>query len=238
MNIPIFVASLFNEKHLPWPEPHLSIGSPCKNIHGLRCWEATGPALKLMNDIAGSIRKLLEDNVDSLEKGQQKCTTIAYKLWMIGSAAEVAAPHLIIISQSHLQRKRAKDLLRDSFIFRDHPELGLKALNKRPAVLRTNGEGPAETTNDFIQITIEDAEAPHDHCATLVRINGDRNATISGILVINGLYWGMISHHSCIQMDASELDLEDDCESLYFDSSDGEEMDEVEATSRGLCALI
>ncbi len=224
-------------KRRPWPDPHLSVGEKCVIVSGLRCWEVTGPALDLMNDIGDSVKELLQNNTDLMQQGEDKATTMSFDMWMVGHDVESSVPTIVFSSKSRRQRKFAKALLQDSRILEDHPEVSIRTQEKTPAVFRSKDRPKNlahERTIDTDVYLVDPRDGP---CGALLSIGHDRSTTMSGVVKLGDRYHAIVAQHAFLEVGSEPLDSDGNRHCFDFDEDSDFESDDnvdVNVTSRGI----
>lgn len=228
------LTGFLKHKNSCWPDPEASIGRECMNIQSYVCFEAKGPALDIFLKLAPQIQVLLDDHRDGCFMGcEEQPRTISYHIWMVGHQRPKAKPTLIISSKSKSQRLAAKDLIRDSGLLDQFPGVQLKTLDKRPAVLQ------ADYVNSFMAVDRNDNTlyvigTPTNPCGALLTLGSRRKATLGGVIIIGGQYYGMTALHRQHCEDQETESQDDDGKIIAFDDdSDLEQEEPIDVMSKG-----
>ena len=227
---------IFDSKKESWPEPEKSIGRPCvQKMRGTECWEAVGPALELMERLSGEIKRLLEDNQELLEQGEDRPRVVAFNMWMEGSKPSSAKPIIVFSSKSKRQRSFAKVLLKDSGLLAEHPSIQIKTLDKMPAVHRAAEESAAAHAGDKGDNNVYLLNGSRESCGALIRLgHPSRTATLTATFKIGDTWYGMsVQHARFDDLQEPESPTTSD-EILAFDDDSDDEVDDLAtATSKG-----
>ena len=130
---------LFGSKKTQWPEPHLSLGTPCNRLGNNECWKAVGPAQDLFNLISKRIGDLLDERVEDLEEGEPVAGHILlFDMYMVGKSATIAQPTLLFTCQRTKPRRRAIKYIRESGILKGHPKILLAESSLPPLASGTS----------------------------------------------------------------------------------------------------
>ena len=130
---------LFGLKKTQWPEPHLSLGTPCSRLGNNECWKAIGPAQDLFDLISKSIGDLLDTRVEDLEEGEPVAGHILlFDMYMVGKSATTAQPTLLFTCQRPKPRRRAIKYIRESGILKGHPKILLAESSLPPLASGTS----------------------------------------------------------------------------------------------------
>ena len=229
------IPSILTASKSTWPDPERSIGRECSKISGLRCWEATGPALEIMNKLSIPIKEMLDNYQEILEQGELKPRAVSFHMWMIGTVASAANPTIVFSSKSRRQRTFAKVLLKESKLLDNYPGIRIKTLDKAPAIyqaadsnLNVDGE---EVSDDGIYM-VDDSRGV---CGSLVAFGNSKLATMGGVILIDNVHYGFSAQHArfdyirerqCLTSEPADAP-------CFDDDSDSEYCDLIETTSRG-----
>ena len=237
--------SIFDNKDSVWPDPEQSIGEECPSISGLRCWLSIGPALAAFEVLAKDIQDLLDKHKDALMQGEPKPRAISFNMWMTGSKPKSSSPTIVFSSKSPRQRLFAKALLKDSKLLEQYPGVRIKTLDRMPAIYRAGSQEPdtietRDTTENVPDDGSEEAiymvDDSRGSCGALIAFGHLRLATMGGILLINGTYYGISAQHGRYEFLEEQEDSTNEGNSLCFDDdSDAEDSDLdnlIEITSR------
>ena len=238
---------MFDNKNSTWPDPERSVGKECLSISGLRCWLPIGPALAAFEVLAKDLQDLLDKHKDALKQGEPKPRAISFNMWMTGSKPELSCPTIVFSSKSPRQRAFAKALLKDSKLLDQYPGVRIKTWDRMPAIYQAGSQKPdtIETTRDSTDIVPNDAseeaiymvDDSRGSCGALIAFGRLRLATMGGILLINGTYYGISAQHGRYEFLEEPEDGINEGNSLCFDDdSDTEDSDLdnlIEITSRG-----
>ena len=226
---------IFDSKKESWPEPE-SIGRPCvQKMRGTECWEAVGPALELMETLSGEIKRLLEDNQELLEQGEDRQRGVAFNMWMEGSKPGSAKPIIVFSSRSKRQRSFAKVLLKDSGLLADHPSIQIKTLDKKPAVHRAAEESAAAHAENKDDSNVYLLNGSQESCGALISLgHPSRTATLTATFKIGDSWYGMLVQHARFD-DPQEPDSPTSSDEIltFDDDSDDDVGDLITATSKG-----
>ena len=229
------IPSIFTASKSTWPDPEQSIGRECSKISGFRCWEVTGPALEIINNLSIPIKEMLDNHQEILEQGELKPRAVSFHMWMIGSVASAANPTIVFSSKSRRQRTFAKVLLKESKLLDNYPGIRIKTLDKAPAVyqaadsnLDTDGE---EISNDGIYM-VDDSRGI---CGSLVAFGNSKLATMGGVILIDNVHYGISAQHARFNYtrERQRLTSEPVDAPCFDEDSDSEYGDLIEITSRG-----
>ena len=219
-----------------WPNPEHSVGKPCTmNIKGTHCWEAVGPAGDAMKNLYPHVSKLLEENQDRLEEGEDKPSVIGFNMWMEGKTAASSQPIIVFSSKSRRQRTRAKELLKESQLLTEYPGIKVKALDKMPAIYAAGGSDQATLVRGDI---LNDICVPQNctlTCGAPIYFGGSRLATLMGVIKVGDEHYGLTAQHARFRSPRDvSLALDKDEALAFDDDSDEESEDDAEATSKGM----
>ncbi|KAL6719215.1 Protein png1 [Lecanora helva] len=207
-----------------WPNPQASIGEQLPDLKGLQCWRVVGPAFKIMTKLSEQIQDLLYGHEELLQYCEPKPSMLSFHSCMTGPCVEFAQPTIIFCSRSKRQRASAQDLFKKSKILDDYP--GIKTETSHTIPVETSAEQAFdEVYSDASLQAILTKDGPWQPCGAPIAFEHGRLATLGGVLVIDGDYYGMTAQHARRECSDSE------------DSSDSDsdtEVDEfVNMTSRG-----
>ena len=227
---------VFDNKKEIWPNAAQSVSQPDQpslRLGMLNCWEVTGPALEVLNDLRLDIQALLDNNKDEIERGEAKPRRVSFNMFMVGLQPQSANPVIVFISKSSRQRNYAKTLLKHSRLLDKHPSIRIKTLNKQPPEPRAV---PSESEHHYTEDDENGVfliDGTRGHCGAKIAIGRERLARMGGVLLINGNYYGITAQHTRFEA-STEPDDSVDSEPLCFDEdSDDEHMASVEITSKG-----
>ncbi|KAK0511993.1 hypothetical protein JMJ35_005121 [Cladonia borealis] len=228
--------SIFDNKNSVWPDPEQSIGEECLSISGLRCWLPIGPALAAFEVLAKDLQDLLDKHKDALKQGEPKPRAVSFNMWMTGSKPESSSPTIVFSSKSPRQRTFAKALLKDSKLLDQYPGVRVKTLDRMPAIYQAGPHEPdtIETRRDSTDNVPKDGseeaifmvDDSRGSCGALIAFGRSRLATMGGILLINGTYYGISAQHGRYEFLEQPEDATNGGNSLCFDDdSDTEDSD-------------
>lgn len=216
-----------------WPQPELSIGRELEALDSAhRCWDIKGPVLELATRIYAAVQKELDLRADYLVQRERIRKPVLFRMYMTGRRQEEANPTLLFSCSREQPRKRAKEVVKESGILRDHPTVRLahrKRLPQAPTPFRILvgpmnkiATGGSELFGEVYCISPVDRT-----CGVPVfmrrRDGSFRKATIGGIVQLGGTYYGLTVAHTFVD-DGSEsgADSDDDSSDMEcsFDSED------------------
>jgi hypothetical protein len=230
------ISTLLDRKRTgAWPEPEKSIGKLRAIIKGKKCWEAKGPALEAFNKVGQPIQKLLDDCRDFLEEGEEIARPISYQIWMVGRSVETALPTIVFTSKSKRSRTKATVIVKDSDILAEFPSIAVKALSAIPAMPKADtgkdNQHPQETDEDDVSMI----GSPSHACGAPILVGGGRKATLGGVLLIDGRWYGITANHARFGDVEGPSDPSEGSKDVSFDDdSDLEDDDFIEITSKGV----
>lgn len=229
-----YLPSIFEKKKHLWPNPQGSIGEKCPNINSQYCWQVVGPALRAMGELAPSISELLQKHQELLEQGESKHVSMSFHMWMVGHTPVSAHPTIVFISKSKRKRTYARALLKDSSIMAKYPGIQIKTLDKIPAFHTSAEHPPRRLSNTPMHensvYMIDESRRP---CGALIGFGSSKTATLGGILIINGVHYGMSAQHARYQSLTEQREFDDNRNPPCFDDdSDIESEDFMEYTSK------
>ncbi len=189
-----------------------------------------------MNQLSVPIKDLLDKHQEILEQGELKPRAISFHMWMIGSAANAANPTIVFTSKSRRQRTFAKALLKDSKLLSEYPGIKIKTLDKAPAVYQAaeaHLDADGNSISDHGIYMIDDSRGT---CGSLVAFGSSRLATMGGVILIDGVHYGISAQHtrSSYLRDRQLLQNELGDVPCFDDDSDSEYCDLIEYTSKGM----
>lgn len=227
--------SMFEVKKPSWPNPQDSIGQECLNVkfvNGLRCWQVVGPALEVMEKLCVPIKDLLDKHQELLEQGESKPRAMSFEMWMLGALPTSAQPTIVFSSKSKRQRTYAKVLLKKSKLLDEYPSLQIKALDRMPAVYQSAERVPEANTSIASDNDVFLADESCEPCGALITFGHAKMATMGGVLLINGVHYGISAQHARHRPLAELEDNVPDSGPLCFDDdSDIENDDLMDITS-------
>ena len=227
---------IFDSKKESWPEPEKSIGRQCvQKMKRNECWEVLGPALELMERLSPEIKRLLEDNQELLEQGEDRPRVVAFNMWMEGSKPSSATPIIVFSSKSKRQRSFAKVLLKDSGLLAEYPSIQIKTLDKMPAVHRAAEESAAIDVRSKDGNNVYLVNASQEGCGALISLgHPSRTATLTATFKIRDTWYGLsVQHARFDDLQEPESPTASD-EVLAFDDDSDDEVDDLAAvTSKG-----
>ena len=237
---------IFDNKTSTWPNPERSIGKECLSIGALRCWLPIGPALAAFEVLSKDLKDLLDKHKDALKQGEPKPRAVSFNMWMTGSEPESSSPTIVFSSKSPRQRAFAKALLKDSKLLDQYPGVRIKTLDRMPAVYQAGSQEPDTIeTRDSTENVPDDGSEEAIHmvddsrgsCGALIAFGHLRLATMGGILLINGTYYGISAQHGRYEFLEEPEESTNEGNSLCFDEDSDEEDSDldnlIEVTSRG-----
>ena len=223
---------IFESKKEHWPEPEESIGRPCvQKMRGTQCWEAVGPALEVMQELAPSIKNLLEENKERLEQGEDRPRGVSFNMWMEGGKPASAQPIIVFSSKSRRQRSFAKALLKQSDLLAAYPAIQIKTLDKMPAVYRAaeGGHDKEETAQDDNSVYALGHSPPR--CGALISLGNSRVATLTATFQIRNVWYGMSAQHARLNDPQEPESPTATDEILAFDDDSDDEADDLATTT-------
>ena len=243
---------IFDNKTSTWPNPEQSIGKECLSIGALRCWLPIGPALAAFEVLSKDLKDLLDKHKDALKQGEPKPRAISFNMWMTGSEPESSSPTIVFSSKSPRQRAFAKALLKDSKLLDQYPGVRIKTLDRMPAIYQAGSQEPdtigttrgstEDVPNDGSEEAIYMFDDSRGSCGALIAFGRLRLATMGGILLINGTYYGISAQHSRYESLEYPEDATNEGNSLCFDDdsdTEGSDLDNlIEITSSGKHRLL
>ena len=238
---------IFDNKNSTWPNPERSIGKECLSIGALRCWLPIGPALAAFEVLSKDLKDLLDKHKDALKQGEPKPRAISFNMWMTGCKPESSSPTIVFSSKSQRQRAFATALLKDSKLLDQYPGVRIKTLDRMPAIYQAGSQEPETTgttrsgTEDVPKDGSEEAIYMFDDsrgsCGALIAFGHLRLATMGGILLINGTYYGISAQHGRYESLEQPEDAINEGNFLCFDDdsdTEGSDLDNlIEITSSG-----
>lgn len=228
--------SIWPDPKSTWPDPTKSTGRECPKTKGPRCWEVIGPALQIWNNLSIPIKELLDKNQESLEQGELKPSAISFHMWMVGSTATAANPTVVFSSKSPRQRRFAKALLKESKLLDNYPPgIKIMTLDKAPAIYQAanaNGDVDDENVSDNGIYMVDDSRGA---CGSLVAFGSSRLATMGGVILIDGVHYGISVQHARFDYARERQPLTNEPADVpcFDDDSDSEYSEMIEGTSRG-----
>ena len=226
---------IFESKKESWPEPEKSIGRPCvQKMRGTECWEVVGPALELMQKLSPDIKRLLEDNRELLEQGEDRPRVVAFNMWMEGSKPASAQPIIVFSSKSRRQRSFAKALLRQSGLLAGQPHIQIKTLDKMPAVYRA-AEGKSNSETRIIDDKgVYVLGQSTGTCGVLISFGNSKLSTLTATFKLGDVWYGMSAQHPRLNYPQEPESPTSAVDFLAFDEDSDEEVDDIAtATSKG-----
>jgi hypothetical protein len=198
---PLCRLPMLRAKPAAWEDPEKSIGRKITVIKGKTIWEATGPASGIFgNKLFQIIDRLLEAHKEELESDEKVSRSVSFHLWMVGREPRSARPTVIFTCKSPGYRAKVIRTLKKSNVLADFPGIVLKSMDRRPAEpmgrnqnqLGSRFDGDSHSTEERI---IYIREGNRDVCGTSIRVGTVHEATLGGVLLINGTYYGITSLH-------------------------------------------
>ena len=236
----------FDGKKPIWPNPEDSIGKPCSAVGGFQCWQAIGPAQKVLEELSLPIAELFEKHLEALEEEEPKPRAISFEMWMIGPC-NCAYPAIIISSRSQRQRTLAKALLKKSQLLAKYPGIKIKTLDKMPAIHQAGEHTIRVLTSSVDKPSAYVVNKNHDFCGASISYRPERLvsrlATMGGLILVDGVIYGLSAQH--VRFDAVQVqeDATDTNDAACFDEDSDIEDEElgdpefVEITRKGeLCS--
>jgi hypothetical protein len=216
-----------------WPQPELSIGRELEALdRSHRCWDIKGPVLELATKICGAVQRELDLRAEYLVERERIRKPVLFRMYMTGRRKEEANPTLLFSCSREQPRKRAKEVVKESGILREHPAVRLahsKRLPQAPTPFRIL-VGPmnkiaTEGGGLFGEVY---CISPVDRtCGVPVfvrRKDGSfRKATIGGIVQLGDTYYGLTVAHTFVDdgFESAEDSDDDSCDmECSFDSDD------------------
>jgi hypothetical protein len=229
-----------------WPQPELSIGTELEAPdRSHRCWDIKGPVLELATSMYREVKRELDLRSDYLTAGEPIICHVVFGMYMIGRRKEEANPTLLFSCSREQPRKRAKEVVKESGILRDHPAVRLAHSKRLPQsrmpfrILVGHMKGVSAGAIDAFGEVY--CISPVDRtCGVPVfmrRKDGSfRKATIGGIVQLGDTYYGLTVAHSFVDDGFEINDASDDGSSdmeCSFDSDDDDSVpDELGWASR------
>ena len=187
-----------------WPQPELSCGRELEALDGShRCWEVTGPVSGLAKTIYGEVKNLLDLRSDYLIERERIIEPVLFSMYMTGRRKEEANPTLLFSCTRIQPRKRAKEVVKESGILKDHPAIRLAHSKRPPQALRPFRilVGSSKDINQGGTFGEVYCISPVDRtCGVPVvmrrKDRSFRNATIGGIVQLDNTYYGLTVAHA------------------------------------------
>jgi hypothetical protein len=220
-----------------WPQPELSLGAPYGSMDILgryKFWEIkkNSPAHLSWRTISEQIINLLEDQLAPLN------ADLMVEMVMIAQQDAKPNPTILFRSQNKATRQKAIALVNERSVLASHPGVLTAECSLLPKplviedVLGLPDLPPGVYCSDALR-----------HCGASVIISGEqartlRNATLGGIVCIDGLFYGITTAHACSGAPEVAVDLQAEIDfALYglggFDIAPEQEYNGVEITSKG-----
>jgi len=184
-----------------WEDPEKSIGRKSVVIKGKTVWEATGPAAEIFeNKLFGIIDQLLQAHKEDLQSGEKISRAVSFHLWMVGREPQTARPTIIFTCKSQTYRTKVIRLLEKHNILVDFPGMALKSMDKMPAQPMGRGYNQHRQQlhgdmHDLEEKTIYLRVGCTNVCGSSIFVEKNHEATLGGILIIHGTYYGLTSLH-------------------------------------------
>ena len=203
-------------------------------MKGTVCWETVGPALEIMQKLSPSIKKLLEDNQELLEQGEDRPRVVAFNMLMEGSKPSSAQPIIVFSSKSRRQRTYAKALLKQSGLLAEYPSIQLRTLDKMPAVYQAADEGQSSDVAEKDDKNVYIFDQSNADCGALISFGSSKLATLTAVFRIGFRWYGLSAQHARFKYPQEPRSPTTTDEVLAFDDdSDYENGDIAVATSKG-----
>jgi hypothetical protein len=192
-----------------WPEPERSIGDITFHPLGRNklCWEVSGPAKQQLLPLCREIKSRLDGLYDKLGKGAgTNDWSIALNVFMVGPTQDRASPIIIVCCANEIVRKRAVKTIRD-LEFLDGL-VGVKLGNRAYSPVPITNEDMVEIQrpgHSNIGLKVNIAYTRHgdvNPCGaaiyfwTLGSPPARQQATMGGVVTINGRFYGMTALHA------------------------------------------
>ena len=187
-------------RKVAWEGPEKSIGRKVTTSKGKTIWEATGPAADIFeNELFGIIDRLLQAHKEEIQSGEKTSQTISFHLWMVGREARSARPTIIFTCKSPTYRAKVLRLLKQNNILEDFPGMALKSMDRMPAEPMSGRHNRLQQLDGLAQnpeeVIIYSPAGTINSCGTSIFVGNNHEATLGGILLINGIYYGFTSLH-------------------------------------------
>lgn len=215
--------SMLRAKSVAWPEPEKSIGRRSTVIKGKTIWEVTGPAQEIFDSgLSDRIKKLLEDHKEDLQSGEKISRAASFHMWMVGREPQIARPTIIVSCKSSAYRQKVIQLLKRNNILKDYPGMTMNSMDKMPAQPMGNSrcKSPHQTQEDLSshqENVIYLGAGYANACGNPIIIGNIHEATLGGVLLINGTHYGFTSLHPRKNESRSLESLVGDGRELAFD---------------------
>ncbi|KAF4629312.1 hypothetical protein G7Y89_g8839 [Cudoniella acicularis] len=156
------------------------------------------------------------------ELDEKISTNFSFHLWMVGREPRSARPTVIFTSKSDSYRTKVIRILQANDILAKFPGMSLKSMDRMPAEpmgmkqepypsdIESRYSGPCEQ-----QIYLRDGGK--NVCGSSIQIGVNHEATLGGVLIINGIYFGFTSLHPRTTEDSSVETFTEDNSSFQFD---------------------
>jgi hypothetical protein len=206
-----------------WEDPDKSIGRKSAVIKGKTVWEATGPAAEIFeNKLFGIIDKLLQDHKEDLQSGETISRTVSFHMWMVGREPHTARPTIIFTCKSSTYRAKVIRLLEKHNVLADFPGMALKSMDRMPAqpMGRECNQHHQQLRGDIHGLEekiIYLRAGSTNTCGSSIFVGNNHEATLGGVLLINGTYYGLTSLHLRKDRNSSLESLVGDDGKLAFD---------------------
>jgi hypothetical protein len=232
------ITTLFDRKPTPWAEPEKSIGQFELAIKGEMLWKPQGPASDAFKKIAASISDLLDSHRDYLTEGEEILRTVAFNMWMVGHDVNCARPTIVIASKSKACRNMAIELIKKHELLAEWPGIALRSMERLPAFRTESGGGHEAQSETEHGTDIYLIGSPAHACGAPIMVGETRKATLGGVLLIRGAYYGLTVDHtrSSLEEAAGEC-IEDGTELAFDDYSEIDDDYTTDITSRGTIPL-
>lgn len=193
-----------------WSDPEASIGLPCCSLGVQKCWEVTGPALRISKSLLRGVKDLLDQHAGYLHKNVSTPFSITFGSFMIGRTEQDSSPTLVLSCESELARDRCLNLCRRSSILTQYPGVLLASSAHSPATLGRvqSQDSLTAADSDFVFFTPPSTSnvcgrSIHvmEKSGTLYPTSISQKATIGGFVRLrtsehDGLYCGITVAHA------------------------------------------
>lgn len=203
-----------------------SIGEPLSDIAGYRRWTLIGAGLQIWEkgpqDLRLRIREVICENEGTIYKGERICATATtIHCWMLGHNTESALPTVVISHTKRLILKRTMRVISQHGLLKEYgfglkgcPSCDLKLLYGVPTgqlTIPAPSQGPPFSLYGA-EVSVE---------------NIGRKATLGGVLVLDGGYYGVTVAHVFAEKDwPAEQKALPDTECILYDSDWAEDTSE------------